>query len=76
MNGHNRSICSLRYGQPVEAVTRIKSAIRPPAITSARMAAATPRLTEGTFDLLAALHRIGDQVGAPVAAVALAWVWQ
>jgi hypothetical protein len=27
MNGHNRSICSLGYGQPVEAVTRTKSAI-------------------------------------------------
>ena len=38
------------------------------------MAAATPRLTERTYDLLDALHRIGDQLGAPVAAVALAWV--
>src|SRR5260221_13442683 len=44
--------------------------------TSARMAAATPPLTERTFDLLDALHRIGDQLGAPVAAVALAWVRQ
>src|SRR5580704_17677133 len=25
MNGHSRSICSLGYGQPVEAVTRTKS---------------------------------------------------
>src|SRR5260221_12672492 len=47
-----------------------------PRFTSARMAAATPPLTERTFDLLDALHRIGDQLGAPVAAVALAWVRQ
>ena len=44
--------------------------------TSARMAAATPRRREGTFDLLDALHRTGDQLGASVAAVASAWVRQ
>jgi len=40
------------------------------------MAAATRHPTEGTFDLLDALHRTGDQLGASVAAVALAWVRQ
>jgi aryl-alcohol dehydrogenase-like predicted oxidoreductase len=43
---------------------------------SGRVRSAAPRLTERTFDLLDALHRIGDQLGASVAAVALAWVRQ
>jgi aryl-alcohol dehydrogenase-like predicted oxidoreductase len=43
---------------------------------SGRVRFASPRLTERTFHLLDALHRIGDELGASVAAVALAWVRQ
>jgi aryl-alcohol dehydrogenase-like predicted oxidoreductase len=43
---------------------------------SGRVRFAAPRLTERTFHLLDALHRIGAELGASVAAVALAWVRQ
>jgi len=43
---------------------------------SGRVRFAARSLTEKTFGLLDALHRIGGELGAPVAAVALAWVRQ
>jgi aryl-alcohol dehydrogenase-like predicted oxidoreductase len=43
---------------------------------SGRARYAARRLTEKTFNLLDALRRIGGELGAPVAAVALAWVRQ
>jgi aryl-alcohol dehydrogenase-like predicted oxidoreductase len=43
---------------------------------SGRARSAAPRLTDKTFGLLDALRRIAGELGAPVAAVALAWVRQ
>src|SRR5216683_1507828 len=43
---------------------------------SGRVRSAAPRLTDKTFSLLDALRRTADELGAPVAAVALAWVRQ
>ena len=43
---------------------------------SGRVRSSAPRLTEKTFALLDALHRIAGELGVPVAAVALAWVRQ
>ncbi len=55
MNGHNWSICSLGYGQTVEAVTRTKSAIWlrpwPPSDHCFRCAADHGEAEEGLQDV-------------------------